>query len=182
VLSPGHVAVAASETAAVTTATPLAQSLSAALTKPAVDLDDMMAVIRKDLAGSGVTLAASGSGGGATLVTTEATAPAAPPKPVAPKPVATLTSPLPPAAPAAEPAAPAISLPAEQQYSVLDRRRVQAALHLLGYYDNAVDGVFGPRTRAAIRHYQLDIGVPVTGTLTPDEATRLIAGLPKASR
>jgi uncharacterized caspase-like protein len=182
VLSSGHVVAAANETAAVTTATPLAQSLSAALTKPAVDLDNVMAAVRKDLTESGVAFAASGSGGGATLAAAEAAVPAAPPKLVAPKPAATSTSPLPPAAPAAEPTAPAIGLPAEQQYSVLDRRRVQAALRLLGYYDDAVDGVFGPRTRAAIRHYQLDIGVPVTGTLTPEEATRLIAGLPKASR
>ncbi|HJU16026.1 MAG TPA: peptidoglycan-binding protein, partial [Stellaceae bacterium] len=79
-------------------------------------------------------------------------------------------------------AAPAISLPDEQHYSVLDRRRVQAALHLLGYYEGAVDGVFGPRTRAAIRHYQQDAGVPATGTLTPDEAARLLVGLPRASR
>lgn len=179
-LSPGHFVAVASETAAITTATPLAQSLSAALTKPPVDLDDLVAVIRKDLAERGVTFAAAGKGGGAMLIA-KAAPPPLPPKPVAPKPVTPSTGP-PPAPPAAQPAAPAVSLPAEQQYTVLDRRRIQAALRLLGYYDGMVDGLFGPRTRAAIRRYQRDIGVPVTGTLTPDEANRLLAGLPQTSR
>jgi hypothetical protein len=177
-LSPGRVVFAASETAAVTTATPLAQALSASLTKPPVDLDPMTAAIRTALAGSGVAFAASGKGGGATLVA-EAVAPPPAPKIGPPKPAAT-PSPTPP--PAAAAATPALSLPAEQQYSVLDRRRVQAALRLLGYYEGVVDGIFGPQTRAAIRHYQHDVGVPETGTLTPAEANRLVAGLPRAGR
>jgi pyruvate/2-oxoglutarate dehydrogenase complex dihydrolipoamide acyltransferase (E2) component len=177
----GHIVVAANETAAAATATPLAQSLSAALAKPPVDLDNVLAVIRKDLADSGVAFAASGSGNGMTLIAAAAPS-AAPPQPATSQPTAASTSPPPPAIPAAEPAAPAVGLPTEQQYSVLDRRRVQAALRLLGYYKNAVDGVFGPQTRAAIRRYQHDAGVPETGTLTPDEANRLVAGLPLTSR
>jgi hypothetical protein len=179
-LSPGHIVVAASETAAAATATPLAQSLSASLTKPPVDLDAMLATLRKDLAESDVALAGSGNGDGTTLVAAAAP-PAAPPKPATPKPAATPASPSP-AVQAAEPATPAVSLPDESQYSVLDRRRVQAALRLLGYYAGTVDGIFGPQTRAAIRHYQHDTDVPETGTLTPDEATRLIAGLPLTSQ
>src|SRR5579875_2685693 len=65
VLSPGHIVMAASESAAAATATPLAQSLSAALTKPPGDLDAISAAIRGDLAGSGVALAVFGKGGGA---------------------------------------------------------------------------------------------------------------------
>jgi hypothetical protein len=173
-LSPGHVAFAASETAAVTTATPLAQALSAALAKPPVTLDPMTAAIRAELASSGVAFAASGAGGGATLVA-EVMAPA-PPKAGPPGPAA--PSPAPPSAAAP----PATGLPVEAHYSVLDRRRVQAALRLLGYYDGVVDGIFGPQTRAAIRHYQHDAGVPETGTLTPAEADRLVAGLPRSGR
>ncbi|HJU18798.1 MAG TPA: caspase family protein, partial [Stellaceae bacterium] len=80
-LSPGHVAMTASETAAVTTATPLAQSLSAALAKPPVDLDAMVAAVRKDLteSGGGVAFAVAGSGGGATLVAAATAAAPAPP-------------------------------------------------------------------------------------------------------
>src|SRR5579875_3511843 len=169
VLSPGHIVMAASESAAAATATPLAQSLSAALTKPPGDLDAISAAIRGDLAGSGVALAVFGKGGGASLTT--AAAPAAAPKPP-PQPAAASTSPAP----------PAVSMPEEAQYSVLDRRRVQAALHLLGYYGGAVDGIFGPQTRAAIRRYQHDAGVPQTGTLTPQQAARLLAGLPLTGR
>jgi peptidoglycan hydrolase-like protein with peptidoglycan-binding domain len=68
-------------------------------------------------------------------------------------------------------------MPEEAEYSVLDRRRIQAALRQLGYYDGDVDGVIGPETRAAIRRYQHELGAPMTGTLTPPEATRLVAGL-----
>lgn len=57
-----------------------------------------------------------------------------------------------------------------------DRRRVQAALAQLGYYDGRVDGRFGPETRAAIRHFQHEIGADMTGRLTPEQAGRLVAG------
>jgi hypothetical protein len=179
-LLPGHVVLAAVEKVVTTTATPLAQSLSAALAQPPIELDRLSAAIRKDLTDSGAAFAASGNGGGAALIA--ALPPAAQPQPAAPKPVTTPTSLAPPATSAAAPTVPAPGLPAEQQYSVLDRRRVQAALRLLGYYNGAVDGVFGPQTRAAIRHYQHDAGEPATGTLTSEEADRLVAGLPQTSR
>jgi peptidoglycan hydrolase-like protein with peptidoglycan-binding domain len=57
-----------------------------------------------------------------------------------------------------------------------DRRFVQGALQKLGYYSGQVDGVFGPDTRAAIRRYQHELGAPMTGNLTPDQATRLARG------
>ena len=67
-------------------------------------------------------------------------------------------------------------MPDEQHYSGADRRRIQSALRNLGYYADKLDGVIGPETRAAIRRYQHELGDPMTGTLTPAEATRLVAG------
>ena len=55
----------------------------------------------------------------------------------------------------------------------VDRRRVQAALSRLGYYDGKVDGIFGPDTRAAIRRWQHELHAPMTGTLSAAEANRL---------
>jgi hypothetical protein len=171
--APGHIVLAAAETMVSTTATPLAQSLAAALEAPPVHLDEAVAAVRKDTAGRAV-LAVGGSGGGVTLLQPPAKPPAPPPVAVA------AAKPAPPpaaAAPAQQPTVPAITMPEEAQYSEVDRRRVQAALRELGYYDGEVDGVFGPETRAAIRRYQHEIGASMTGTLTSGEATRLVAGL-----
>jgi hypothetical protein len=186
-LTEGHILLAVGETAMVTTATPLAQSLAAALAAPPVDLDQAVASTRQAVAGR-ATVAVSGSGGGLTLVppppkpAPPPVAAAAPtPAPPAPAPAPQPAAPPAPAAPAAKPppaaAAPAITMPEEAQYSDSDRRRVQAALRQLGYYDGDVDGVFGPETRAAIRRYQHELGASMTGTLKPDQATRLVAGL-----
>ena len=56
-----------------------------------------------------------------------------------------------------------------------DRRRIQAALLRLGYYDRQVDGIFGADTRAAIRRFQHEIGADMTGRITSEQAGRLIA-------
>jgi peptidoglycan hydrolase-like protein with peptidoglycan-binding domain len=50
----------------------------------------------------------------------------------------------------------------------------QEALSGLGYYKGPVDGIFGPETRTAIRHFQRDIKASATGHLTADEANRLV--------
>jgi len=42
-------------------------------------------------------------------------------------------------------------------------RRVQAALRAFGNDDIEIDGVAGPRTRAAIREFQSLFGLPETG-------------------
>lgn len=55
-------------------------------------------------------------------------------------------------------------------------RRIQEALARLGYYGARTDGRFGPETRAAIRRFQHEIGAPLTGTLTGEQAARLLAG------
>jgi hypothetical protein len=42
---------------------------------------------------------------------------------------------------------------------------VQRALAKRGYYGGVIDGDIGPRSRAAIRAYQVDKGLPVTGVI-----------------
>ncbi len=42
---------------------------------------------------------------------------------------------------------------------------VQSALARAGYYDGAIDGSFGPATRSALRRYQRDRGLSVTGRI-----------------
>jgi type II secretory pathway predicted ATPase ExeA len=44
--------------------------------------------------------------------------------------------------------------------------RVQSQLNTLGYAAGPVDGIMGPRTRAAIRRYQADAGLPVDGSMS----------------
>lgn len=85
-----------------------------------------------------------------------------------------------PAAPSSQPgrppaATPAPTMPAEGKMSAANRRKVQEALHHRGYYQGRVDGIFGPRTRAAIRRFQDSIGAKGTGYLTAREASRLVS-------
>jgi type II secretory pathway predicted ATPase ExeA len=54
---------------------------------------------------------------------------------------------------------------------------VQSQLNLLGYAAGPVDGVVGPRTRAAIRRFQADTGLPVDGRIND----ALIASLRRQS-
>lgn len=52
-------------------------------------------------------------------------------------------------------------------------RRAQRLLRELGYYDGPIDGLYGPRTHRALRDYQLDHDLPVTGRLDEPTARRL---------
>lgn len=108
--------------------------------------------------------------------------PAAPP--VAPPPVQPPTPPTPPPAPpfvstppvqppVAPPPAPGVTMPEEDLMTLDNRRRMQEALKLLGYYNGPLDGVFGPETRAGIRRYQMQLMAEPTGRLTPEQASRL---------
>jgi hypothetical protein len=72
-------------------------------------------------------------------------------------------------------ATPAPTMPAEDKMSDVNRRNVQEALHHRGYYQGPVDGIFGRRTRAAIRRFQDSIGAKRTGYLTAVEASRLVS-------
>jgi peptidoglycan hydrolase-like protein with peptidoglycan-binding domain len=67
------------------------------------------------------------------------------------------------------------SLPAEPNMSEADRRQIQEALHRRNYYTGPVDGIFGPLTRTGIRRFQRDIGVDTTGSLTAEQANRLVS-------
>ena len=93
----------------------------------------------------------------------------------APAPTATAPTATAPAARAMAPP-PIPAMPDENQMTEGDRRRVQAALAVLGYYDGRVDGQFGPETRAAIRRFQHEIGAEMSGRLTGEQAGRLVAG------
>lgn len=151
--------IAATERSAADNPTPLATALVAALAGPAVRTDGILASVRSQLASATVSGLAihmpvhSGIlGGAAQSATATATAPGA--------------------APAAT--APPEQMPEEAQMTEADRRKVQTALVRLGYYDNPVDGLFGPETRAAIRRYQHEISGETTGRLTADQATKLV--------
>ena len=54
-----------------------------------------------------------------------------------------------------------------------DVREVQQMLWDRGYSQGPIDGMLGSRTRAAIRHYQKDENLPVTGWPDADTARRL---------
>lgn len=64
-------------------------------------------------------------------------------------------------------------MPEEDLMTLENRRRMQEALKLLGYYNGPLDGVFGPETRAAIRRFQMQVMAEPTGRLTPQQASRL---------
>ncbi|HEY7203233.1 MAG TPA: peptidoglycan-binding domain-containing protein [Methylomirabilota bacterium] len=52
-------------------------------------------------------------------------------------------------------------------------REAQRALRDLGYEPGPVDGVIGPRTRAALAQYQRSERIVVTGRLDPETMVRL---------
>lgn len=65
--------------------------------------------------------------------------------------------------------------PVYATYSAPSLYRAQARLARLGYYPGPIDGDFGPMTSRAIRSYQIDYGLPVTGRL--DSRTRASLGV-----
>jgi hypothetical protein len=60
-------------------------------------------------------------------------------------------------------------------YSAPVLYRAQTRLARLGYYRGPIDGDFGPMTNRAIRNYQADYGLPITGRL--DSRTRASLGV-----
>jgi hypothetical protein len=66
-------------------------------------------------------------------------------------------------------------VPSYVVYSGSTLSRAQLRLARLGYSPGPIDGDFGPRTSRAIRNYQIDYGLPVTGRL--DYRTRASLGV-----
>ena len=81
--------------------------------------------------------------------------------------------------PAAPVAAPAVPSPEEVESSLGlgrgARRMVQAGLSSLGYEPGPADGLFGARTREAIRRYQGEKRFEATGYLTAEQSQALVA-------
>jgi sulfoxide reductase heme-binding subunit YedZ len=46
--------------------------------------------------------------------------------------------------------------------------QVQAALHAAGYYAGPIDGIIGTQSREALRQFQRDHRLTITGTITPE--------------
>lgn len=151
--------------------TPLAASLVAEFKAPTVQIGPLLSATQQQLAtNKTLTIAAIHVPAGQTFLVGAPAPPA--PAPVAAAPAA----PVAPAPAQAVPTAPnpVAALPDDAQMTDADRRRVQAALARLGYYDGQIDGVFGPDTRAAIRRYQHELHAEMTGRLTAEQATRLV--------
>ena len=65
--------------------------------------------------------------------------------------------------------------PRDESLTREERIRVQRGLAALGFDGGPADGMFGPRTRLAIRQWQQAKGLEATGYLTRDEAEALTA-------
>lgn len=70
-------------------------------------------------------------------------------------------------------AAPAVPATAAEPLSPAAVRNIQARLRSLGFYQESVDGVWGPGTQAAIERFQQGRGLQATGQLTPATAAAL---------
>lgn len=65
---------------------------------------------------------------------------------------------------------------AQPQLSQAEIRQVQERLQKLGYYEGAIDGIYGPKTAEAMREYQRAQGLSVTGRLNQETAQALQIG------
>ncbi len=169
----GWGAIAVSQAKPSDTPTPLAAALVGALKGSTVEMAPLLTAVQQQLGGNKtVSIAAIQMPTARSyLVGAPPSPPVAAPPPAAAPPSAAAVSTA--AAPAATPHS---TLPSEEQMTDADRRRVQTALTRLGYYDGTVDGIFGPDTRAAIRRWQHELGIAMTGKLTAEQATRLAGG------
>jgi peptidoglycan hydrolase-like protein with peptidoglycan-binding domain len=60
-------------------------------------------------------------------------------------------------------------------------RAIQRRLAELGYKPGPVDGLVGPRTRAAIRAFERDHGLAETGQASPEVIAELSEAQPEAA-
>ena len=85
-------------------------------------------------------------------------------------------APVAPGTPSLRPVDPFIETPYEMAPPDLQNQIVlnaQARLARQGYYQNAIDGIFGPGTEVSIRAYQTETGLEVTGRLDMDTLASL---------
>lgn len=70
----------------------------------------------------------------------------------------------------------AVSPPSRSQIEIVVCK-VQTGLMAYGYYDGEIDCLVGPITRGALRKFQEDYNLKVTGTITPEvlDAFRIVA-------
>lgn len=61
----------------------------------------------------------------------------------------------------------------EEPLSIAQLKAVQVKLQALGLYSGSIDGIFGTNSRAGLKGYQIDQGLPATGRLTADTVKRL---------
>jgi peptidoglycan hydrolase-like protein with peptidoglycan-binding domain len=97
-------------------------------------------------------------------------------------PSATASQPRPAASPSAIglPGGDLTAVPVSENLLYIYTTSVQQALQAKGYRPGIIDGKLGPRTRAAIRRYQQDYGLPVTGEVSLGllNHLRLVTGYP----
>ena len=160
--------------------TRMAGSLVPALAATAIPTAALLQTLRTDLPPAAIAAtrepARSGFLAGGPPPPPPAPLSIAPPPPTAPPPGRVAPPPPPPAPVAVAPPEPPI--PEDSLMTPIDRRRVQIVLQRLGYYAGTVDGVFGPDSRAAIRRYQHELAVEMTGRLTGEQAQRLVQSAP----
>jgi len=158
----GLIAVSAAQPAGGTT--PLSAALTAALAAPGPSSADLLTDVKDRLGKAPATpIALLRMPAVARPLAGDPEPPPAPPQPTRTAPTLAL------------PQGPVGAFPDETAMTEDDRRRVQEGLARLGYYGAQVDGRFGPETRAAIRRLQHEIGAPMTGTITGEQAARLVA-------
>jgi hypothetical protein len=170
--SDGLAAITVFETSPGPAGTPLSSALTATLgSAPTIENGAFVAAVQQRLGStSATTIAVVRQPTTAGLIVGRPAVAAAPP--VATPPVQPPTPPV--AAPTvATPPPPDATMPEEDLMTAEQRRRMQEALKLLGYYNVPLDSVFGPETRAAIRRFQMQVMAEPTGRLTPQQASRL---------
>jgi His-Xaa-Ser repeat protein HxsA len=106
---------------------------------------------------------ASSAGGGGYYSPTPVYVPTPAPTPT-PPPAPLYVTPAP--SPKERAAPPPLSGRTERFTSIV--RRVQLGLLAYGYYEGTIDGVVNPTMKIALRRFQGDFKLPVTGTVTPE--------------
>ena len=56
----------------------------------------------------------------------------------------------------------------------MTKKQVQEALKNAGYYDGNIDGRFGPKTKAAVKQFQKDMGLKVDGVVGSKTKEKLL--------